>query len=201
MENIFLSILSILIILTATMIILAKNPVHSILFLVIVFVCTTGLLILLGAEFVGMLFLVVYVGAITVLFLFVVMMLNIKIIELNERFVRYLPIGAFLGVIFLLEIIFLIDKNFITHNLDPNENYFLITNDFLSNISSLVNIEQIGLVLYTKFVYLFLLSGMILLIAMLGAIVLTLNQKLKNKRQDYYSQTNKSINNSIRFLK
>ncbi len=201
MENFFLTTLSILIFVTASMIILAKNPVHSILFLVIVFVCTTGLLILLGAEFVGMLFLVVYVGAITVLFLFVVMMLNIKIVELNERFIRYLPIGAFLGIIFLLEIFFLIDKNFATQNFNTQDSYFLVTNDFLSNISSLVNIEQIGLILYTKFVYLFLLGGMILLIAMLGAIVLTLNQKLKNKRQDYYQQTNKSINASIRFLK
>ena len=111
MENFFLFLLSLLILLNAIMIITNKNPVHSILFLVLVFTLTTGFLLILGVEFIAMLFLVVYVGAITVLFLFVVMMLNVKIVELNERFLRYLPIGLFIGVIFFVEIIYLINKH------------------------------------------------------------------------------------------
>lgn len=212
MENIFLSFLSLLILVNAAMIIINKNPVHSILFLVLVFVCTTALLILLGVEFIAMLFLVVYVGAITVLFLFVVMMLNVKIIELNERFIKYLPIGIFIGLIFLMEVLFLIDSNLTTPNISLLEsynnnltnmllnNYFVTTNNYFE-IISLTNIEQIGNVLYNKYVYLFLLGGMVLLIAMLGAIILTLNQKLKNKKQEYYTQTNRELFAAIRFLK
>lgn len=212
MENIFLSLLSLLILINAAMIIINKNPVHSILFLVLVFVCTTALLILLGVEFIAMLFLVVYVGAITVLFLFVIMMLNVKIIELNERFIKYLPIGIFIGLIFLIEVLFLIDSNLTTPNINLLEsytnnvtntllnNYFITTNNYFE-IISLTNIEQIGNVLYTKYVYLFLLGGMILLIAMIGAIILTLNQKLKNKKQEYYTQTNRQLFEAIRFLR
>ena len=101
MENFFLLTLSILLLINAIMVIITKNPVHSIFFLVLVFVAATGLLLLLGVEFIAMLFLVVYIGAITVLFLFVIMMLNVKIIEFNEKFITYLPIGMFLGIIFL----------------------------------------------------------------------------------------------------
>lgn len=212
MENIFLSLLSLLILINAAMIIINKNPVHSILFLVLVFVCTTALLILLGVEFIAMLFLVVYVGAITVLFLFVIMMLNVKIIELNERFIKYLPIGIFIGLIFLIEVLFLINSNLTTPNINLLEsytnnvtntllnNYFITTNNYFE-IISLTNIEQIGNVLYTKYVYLFLLGGMVLLIAMIGAIILTLNQKLKNKKQEYYTQTNRQLFEAIRFLR
>jgi NADH:ubiquinone oxidoreductase subunit 6 (subunit J) len=212
MDNILLITLSFLILTNAIMIITNKNPIHSILFLVLVFVTTTGLLLLLGVEFIAMLFLVVYVGAITVLFLFVIMMLNIKIIELNERFIKYLPVGFFIGLIFILEILFLINNNLTSEHLSlidmyvNNNNYILLNNYFINlnnyfEITSLTNLEQISNVLYTKFVYLFVLAGIILLIAMIGAIILTLNQKLENKRQDYYIQTNRQLNLAIRHFK
>lgn len=193
------------------MIITNKNPVHSILFLILVFTLTTGLLITLGVEFIAMLFLVVYVGAITVLFLFVVMMLNVKIVELNERFLKYLPMGLFIGIIFFLEIIYLINDNLSQRDLTLStfydsfysqllEFYFIDYKNYFE-ITSLYNIEQIANVLYRKYVYLFLLAGLVLLIAMIGAIVLTLNQKHENKKQDYYIQTTRNINESIRYLK
>lgn len=212
MYNFLIIILSFLIIANAIMIIINKNPIHSILFLVLVFVATTGLLIILGVEFIAMLFLVVYVGAITVLFLFVIMMLNVKIIELNERFIKYLPIGLFIALIFIIEILLLINNNL---NIEQSNlfsvysnnitniilnNYFLECNNYFE-ITSLTNIEQIANILYTKFVYLFILAGMILLIAMLGAIILTLNQKLENKKQDYYIQTNRELYKSLKHLK
>lgn len=211
MENAFLLILSSLILINAIMIINSKNPVHSILFLVLVFSLTTGLLIMLGVEFIAMLFLVVYVGAITVLFLFVVMMLNVKIVELNERLLKYLPIGLFIGIIFFLEIIYLINSNLTTQNLNlelfyNNSHSNLISNFLLEfnnyfEVKSFSNIQQVANALYTKYVYLFLLGGIILLIAMIGAIILTLNQKHENKKQNYYIQTTRNLNESIRFLK
>lgn len=207
MENFFLLTLSILLLINAIMVIITKNPVHSIFFLVLVFVAATGLLLLLGVEFIAMLFLVVYIGAITVLFLFVVMMLNVKIVELKERFIRYLPIGIFIGIIFLIEVIFLINealtkesfelKNILFNNISEGNP---ITYNYFELISS-INIEQLGNILYTKYVYLFILGGMVLLIAMIGAIVLTLNQKFRSKHQDYYTQTNRLLNQSIRHLK
>ncbi len=205
MEKFSIIIISILILINALMIIISKNPIHSILFLVVVFVCTTALLISLGVEFIAMLFLVIYVGAITVLFLFVVMMLNIKIIEINERFISYIPIGIFIGLIFLLEVLFLININLNPLNYHQFENIIINPNYFVSssnyfNIFFLTNIEQLSNLLYSKFVYLFVLSGLILLIAMIGAIILTLNKKLNNKRQDFYLQTNRQINQAIKHL-
>lgn len=212
MENLFIFFfLSFLIIFNAIMIIININPIHSIFFLILVFVCVTVLLILLGVEFIAMLFLVVYIGAITVLFLFVVMMLNVKIIEFNEKFITYLPIGVFLGIIFLIEIFFLISNNLILWNIGFWESYFLNVNEILLNnycasfnnyfdIVSLINVEQVAIVLYSKFVYLFFFGGVILLVAMIGAIVLTLNQEFKNKRQDYYKQNISSIKKSIRYI-
>lgn len=211
MENFFVFLLSTLILLNAIMIITNKNPIHSILFLVLVFVLTTGFLLILGVEFIAMLFLVVYVGAITVLFLFVVMMLNIKIVELNERFLKYLPIGLFIGIIFFMEIIYIIKNDLSVKSLNINVFY----DDFYSNLlstsyiksnsyfkfNSLTNIQIIAHALYSKYVYLFLLGGIVLLIAMIGAIVLTLNQRHKNKKQDYYIQTTRNIIESVRFLK
>lgn len=207
MEIAIFYILFFLIIFNGMLIILSKNPIHSILFLVLVFVSTTILLIYLGVEFIAMLFLIIYIGAIIVLFLFVIMMLNIKIIEFNERFILYLPIAIFLGIVFIFEIFYLINSN---SGLLFKEYYFLEINDelkgyyFTDYFESLMagsNIEQLGILLYSKFVYFFFLGGIILLIAMIGAIVLTLNHKFANKRQDIYIQTVRSLQSSIRYLK
>lgn len=203
MESLLLNILFIIIILNAVMIITARNPVHSILFLVMVFVSNTGVFLFLGVEFIAMFFLIVYVGAITVLFLFVVMMLNIKIIELNEKLISYLPVGIFIGLIFLLEILFLINSNFGPfENLDTTvlttsySNLYLTYTDFLYT-NSITNTQQIGFLLYKKYGYLVILCGLILLIAMIGAIILTLNQNYKNKRQDFYIQTKRDVKHSL----
>jgi len=203
MENLLLNILFSIIIINAVMIIIAKNPVHSILFLVMVFVSTTGVLLFLGVEFIAMFFLIVYVGAITVLFLFVVMMLNIKIIELNEKLISYLPVGIFIGLIFLFEILFLININFSPIQYDSTyiltdiySNYYLTYLNYF-DIIYLTNTQQISFLLYTKYVYLVILCGLILLVAMIGAIVLTLNQSYKNKRQDFYIQTKRQIRDSV----
>ena len=207
MENLLLLILTASILINAAMVILSKNPIHSILFLVLVFVSTTGLLLMLGVEFIAMLFLVVYVGAITVLFLFVIMMLNVKIIELNERLIRYLPMGLFIGLIFFLEIFYIIDSTLLNTELTNSSLSYNILNEYFNfnynyfELKSFTNIQQVGNMLYTKFVYLFLLAGFILLIAMIGAIVLTLNQKFKNKQQDYYRQTNRNLNESVFHVK
>jgi len=203
MENIIFYFLFFSIIANGLFIILSKNPIHSILFLVLVFISTTILLIFLGVEFIAMLFLVIYIGAIIVLFLFVIMMLNIKIIEFNERFILYLPIGFSLGIIFILELFYLININFSIFKI-INEiffnNYFYVYNDYYYSIVKINNIENLSTILYTKFFYFFFLSGIILLIAMLGSIVLTLNHKFLNKKQDIYLQTIKSLKNAIRYL-
>lgn len=219
MKELLFIILSLLIIISAIMVIASKNPIHSIFFLVLVFVGNTGLLLILNVEFIAMLFLVVYVGAILVLFLFVIMMLNVRIVELRERFVRYLPIGGFIGFVFFIEILFVINENLLpdyvtileminlkstfSNEINNSLNWdleLLVYNNFFE-ILNLTNIQQISLLLYTKYVYLFILSGLILLVAMIGAIALTLNQKFKHKYQDIYKQTNKKLNESIKYLR
>jgi len=211
MENIIFFLLFFLIIFNGLMIILSKNPIHSILFLVLVFISTTILLILIGVEFIAMLYLIIYIGAIIVLFLFVIMMLNVKIIEFNERFILYLPIGFFLSIIFIFEIFYLIVGNFYTVKENYEELYFyninerlfdtIFYNDFIYSIDVLNNIQNLSVILYNKFSFFFLLNGIILLIAMIGSIVLTLNQKFVSTKQDIYMQTIRSLKDSIRYLK
>ena len=193
-----------LIIINGLLIILSKNPIHSILFLVLVFISTTILLIFLGVEFLAMLFLVIYIGAIIVLFLFVIMMLNIKIIQFNERFILYLPVGFFLGIIFIFELFYLININFFIFKLINEDffyNYFYLYINYYYSDFQVNNVDNLSIILYTKFVYFFFLSGIILLIAMLGSIVLTLNHKFLTKRQNIYLQNIKSVKDSIRYLK
>jgi NADH-quinone oxidoreductase subunit J len=198
-ENLMFLIFSISTISCASMIIISSNPIHSILFLVLVFINVTILLLILNVEFIAMLFLVVYIGAITVLFLFVVMMLNVKIVELNERFLKYIPIGGFIGIIFLTEVLYLVNTNLLFININLTNiyinnifNVFIIENtlyyeNFLE-LFNLINIQQIGNVLYTKYIYLFIIASIILLVAMISAIILTLIQSTNKKAQLYYFQ-------------
>lgn len=170
------------------MVIRARNPVHSVLFLILVFCNTSGLLVLLGLDFFAMIFLVVYVGAIAVLFLFVVMMLNIKIAEIHENVLRYLPVGGIIGLIFLLEIFLVVDNDYIP--ILPTElstTVFQYT-VYASKIQSWTNLETLGNLLYTTYFYLFLVSSLILLVAMIGAIVLTMHKTTQVKRQDVFQQ-------------
>jgi NADH-quinone oxidoreductase subunit J len=183
-----------LILISATMVISVKNPVHSVLFLILTFISAAGLLFLLEIEFISLIFIVVYVGAIAVLFLFVVMMLDIKITDLNRNFLKYFPIGSFLGFAFLIEILLML-----TNTLEPNS-YYVTNNSYtvwINSIDFITNIESLGQILYTYYFSYFLLAGIILLIAMIGAIVLTLTFNRKAKAQSIYKQTARDYFNAI----
>ena len=161
---------------SAVMVIASRNPVHSVLFLILAFVNASGLFVLMGAEFLAMMLIVVYVGAVAVLFLFVIMMLDVDFVELREGFIQYLPVGIVIGGIFLFELLLIVGAWVINPTVAKT-----ITAPIPSNIS---NTEALGLVLYTKYIHYFQLAGMVLLVAMIGAIVLTLRHKAYVKRQD-----------------
>ncbi|MGJ5205305.1 MULTISPECIES: NADH-quinone oxidoreductase subunit J [unclassified Bradyrhizobium] len=161
---------------SAVMVIVSKNPVHSVLYLILAFVNASGLFVLMGAEFLAMILVVVYVGAVAVLFLFVIMMLDVDFTELREGFLQYMPIGLVIGGIFLFELLLTVSY-WVINPSTPKA----ITAAIPTNVT---NTEALGLVLYTKYVHYFQLSGMILLVAMIGAIVLTLRHKASVKRQD-----------------
>ena len=161
---------------SAVLVIVSRNPVHSVLYLILAFVNASGLFILMGAEFLGMMLIVVYVGAVAVLFLFVIMMLDVDFVELREGFLEYLPIGLVIGGIFLVELL-LVAGGWVINPGTVKQ----ITATIPTNVS---NTEALGLVLYTKYIHYFQIAGMVLLVAMIGAIVLTLRHKAKVKRQD-----------------
>ncbi len=159
------------------MVIASRNPVHSVLFLILAFVNSAGLFILLGAEFLAMILIVVYVGAVAVLFLFVVMMLDVDFAELRAGFLRYLPVGALIGVILLIELVLVVGSWTITADVSAR------ATAPVPPLANVTNTEALGRILYTKYVYFFEAAGMILLVAMIGAIVLTLHHKEGVKRQ------------------
>jgi NADH-quinone oxidoreductase subunit J len=161
---------------SAVMVIASRNPVHSVLFLILAFVNASGLFILMGAEFLGMVLIFVYVGAVATLFLFVIMMLDVDFAELREGFIQYLPVGIVIGGIFLFELLLTVGAWVINPAVTK-----AITAPIPNNVS---NTEALGLVIYTKYIHYFQLSGIVLLVAMVGAIVLTLRHKAFVKRQD-----------------
>jgi NADH-quinone oxidoreductase subunit J len=167
---------------SAVMVIAAKNPVHSVLFLILAFVNAAGLFVMMGAEFLAMILVVVYVGAVAVLFLFVVMMLDVDFAELKQGALQYLPVGALIGGIFLAELLFVVGAWAIGPGVPQ-----AITSP-IPAIDKISNTEAIGLVLYTRYVYFFEAAGLILLVAMIGAIVLTLRHKVRVRRQDISAQ-------------
>jgi NADH-quinone oxidoreductase subunit J len=162
---------------SAIMVISARNPVHSVLFLILAFVNAAGLFVLLGAEFLAMILIVVYVGAVAVLFLFVVMMLDIDFAELRRGFLNYLPIGLAVGAVLLAELLFVVGAWAINAAVPKTVTAPLPPPNVVNNT------QAIGLVLYTRYVYYFEAAGIILLVAMIGAIVLTLYHKAEVKRQ------------------
>jgi NADH-quinone oxidoreductase subunit J len=164
------------------MVITARNPVHSVLFLILSFFNAAGLFVLLGAEFVAMILVIVYVGAVAVLFLFVVMMLDIDYAELREGLLQYAPVGAMVGLILLAELIIVLGGIALSPELGT------AAASPTPDINAVSNTEALGRILYTKYVYLFQAAGMILLVAMIGAIVLTLRHKPNVKRQDISTQ-------------
>ncbi|MAI89459.1 NADH-quinone oxidoreductase subunit J [Ponticaulis sp.] len=186
MEVIAFSILSTIVLISALCVILARNPVHSVLFLILAFFTSSGLLVLIGAEFLAMLLIVVYVGAVAVLFLFVVMMLDIDFAELKKQFLDYAPFGALVAFVFLAEIAIVAG----TMGMERSASF-----DASPNAET--NVEAIGQVMYTDYLLLFQISGVVLLIAMIGAIVLTLRHRPGVKRQSVEKQTGRTREEAI----
>ena len=177
-------------ILSALMVISSKNPVHSVLFLILSFVNAAGLFILLGAEFLAMILVVVYVGAVAVLFLFVVMMLDINYIKLRKGFLQYLPFGIILGIVLIIEL----GIAFFTETFSAMS---LVEYSQMPEITITENTKLLGFVLYTKYFYLFQISGIILLVAMIGSITLTLRQRGISKKQIISDQNNADASKTI----
>ena len=168
-------------VISSFMVIFAKNPVHSVLFLILTFFNATGLFVLMGAEFLAMLLLIVYVGAVAVLFLFVVMMLNIDFNSLRTGMIKNAPLGLLIGTILLGEMIFsFIGMKYGVANKPGNELFIVLGEE--------ENTRALGNVLYTNYIYLFQCAGLILLVAMIGAIVLTHRKRDNVKQQDAVKQ-------------
>ena len=186
-------------------VVISNNPIHSILSLVLVFFNTVGLLILLGAEFLSMLFLIVYVGAVAVLFLFVIMMLNIKVSAIKSTMFRYIPIGVLLSFIFFNELSTVLNSDLTSLNWDFLNSSFPVYINFsichidiwVNCVFSLNNIFILGNILYTYYSFLFIVSGIILLVSMLGAISLTLHRRNDVRRQYIYKQVQRNFSSAI----
>ncbi len=174
-------IVSIIIITSSLLVIISKNPIHSVLFLILVFFNTSILFLFSNAEFLAMVVLIVYIGAVAVLFLFVIMMLDINITKLRQTFLNYLPIGLFVGFIILLELFYVVSQSKLN---------FVQTSSIDNNISDQIldNTKIIGNILYTDYFLLFQISGIILLVAMIGAIFLTIRKREGIKKQNIYKQ-------------
>ena len=176
----------------AGLVVTARNPVHSVLFLILAFFSGAGLFVLLGAEFLALLLIVVYVGAVAVLFLFVVMMLDVDFVSLRSGFAQYMPIGLVVSGLLLVEMVMVSGAvassgaaSRVKATADPGQS----------------NIEQIGRVLYTDYVYFFQAAGLVLLVAMIGAIVLTLRHKPGVRRQNIADQTARTRKSGLSIVK
>jgi len=184
-----------LIIINSILTIISKNSVHSVLFLVLNFLVSFGVLILFERDFLALIFIVIYVGAISILFLFVVMMLDLKIINSHKDLLKYFPIGTFIGLIFLGELLYYIKLNFIENSYNSGYLSNSYTNWYL-NISFLDDITAIGHLLYTHYVVQFLISGLILLLSVISAVVLTKNNILEQpKKQILFRQLSRNYKN------
>jgi len=181
MESFLFWLWSLSAIFAGSKVISSNNPIHSVFWLILAFINAAFLLLLLGLEFLPILFCIVYAGAIGIMFLFVVMLLNIKLVEISENATRYLPIGVIIGFIFLYQIYFVFTSE-VTNYASNWEVY-----DF-SSLVQVSNIEQMGQLLYTDYFLYFLVSSLVLLVSMIGAIVLCLYHEEGIKRQDIFSQ-------------
>ena len=160
------------------MVVVSRNPVYSVLFLILAFFNAAGMFVLIGAEFLAMLLVVVYVGAVAVLFLFVVMMLDINFAEMRAGFQKYLPLGLVVGGILVFELVTVMYGD-------------AFSNTSLPVTSDIANTTQLGAVLYTKYAFLFQIAGLILLVAMIGAISLTMRKRVGVRRQSVADQINR----------
>ncbi len=196
-HSIFFYVFSIIAILSAIMVTVSKNTVHSVFFLILDFISISCLFIMIGAEFVGMIMLIVYVGAVAVLFLFVVMMLNVSL-QKNEWFAAergssHIPVGILVSIIIFFELIIVVGGWKFKPNLNPDSLD-------LNFISEKTNTHSIGEVLYTDYIHLFQLSGMILLVAMIGAIVLTFRKRSGIKKQSYFKQISRERSDGVELI-
>ena len=194
-EAIFFYAFSAVMIASAAMVISARNPVHAVLFLILAFFNAAGLFVMLGAEFIAMILVIVYVGAVAVLFLFVVMMLDINFAELRKGMLKHLPVGGFVGTVLAVELIWLysswsITPAALTRVAAPTPDASLVSNT-----------HALGEVLYTQYVYLFQLSGLVLLVAMIGAITLTLRHRTDTRRQNISKQVSRRPKDVIKIVK
>lgn len=178
-ETIAFYVFGTILVASAMMVVASRNPVHSVLFLILAFFNAAGLFVLLGAEFVAMILVIVYVGAVAVLFLFVVMMLDINFLELRRGLNTYLPFGIFLGVVLAIELIFLVFNDWVSA---PGAGR-AIGSPAPQAMAHVTNTRALGQLLYTHYLYVFQVAGMILLVAMVGAIVLTLRRRTGVRRQ------------------
>jgi NADH-quinone oxidoreductase subunit J len=169
---------------SAVMVIASRNPVHSVLFLILAFVNAAGLFVLMGAEFLAMILVIVYVGAVAVLFLFVVMMLDVDFTALRQGFLNYLPVGGLIGIVFFGELVAMV----VAGSGALGTGAAKAIADPIPPLADVTNTEALGLVLYTRYVYYFEAAGVVLLVAMIGAIVLTLRHKPNVKRQNIADQ-------------
>jgi NADH-quinone oxidoreductase subunit J len=189
----FFYVFSIIAVASAFMVISARNPVHAVLFLILVFVNAAGLFMLAGAEFLALILIVVYVGAVAVLFLFVVMMLDVDFAQLRQGLLQYAPIGVVVGLVLLLELLLVAGS-------------FVVSPDVASTAvlpidGTIDNTRALGQVLYTRYVFLFQGAGAVLLVAMIGAIVLTLRHKPNVKRQDPNVQVGRKVSETLEVVK
>ena len=180
-----------IVIASGVMVISARNPVHSVLFLILAFFNAAGLFVIAGAEFLAMIMVIVYVGAVAVLFLFVVMMLDINFVELRQGFLQYMPVGALIGLILLVELLFVLGSGIGAPNIVG------LAAAPTPALGELTNTEALGQLIYTRYVYLFQASGMILLVAMIGAIVLTLRTREGVLKQSIAQQVGRRREDSV----
>jgi NADH-quinone oxidoreductase subunit J len=195
LQAIFFYLFAFIAVASAFMVISAKNPVHSVLFLILVFFNAAGLFLLTGAEFLAMILLVVYIGAVAVLFLFVVMMLDIDFTELRSGVLQYAPIGILVGLVVAAELVVVIGGSVLTPEAAKS-----ITMP-IPNPATRTNTAALGDVLYTNYVYFFQIAGLVLLVAMIGAIVLTLRHRTNIKRQDISQQVARTPATAVEVVK
>lgn len=182
--------------LSSLMVIVVQNSVYSVLFLVLSFVSAASLLLLFECEFIALMFIIIYVGAIAVLFLFIVMMLDVKMATINKDSLKYFPVGFVIGSIFLTEIFLIITENFKSNPYDKSNLSNHYTNwydktDFFSDI------DAIGQIMFTQYVLQFLIAGNILLLATVSVVVLTINTKTKDKNQVIFKQVSRNHTNVL----
>jgi NADH-quinone oxidoreductase subunit J len=180
---------------SAAMVVVSRNPVYSVLFLILTFFNAAALFVLIGAEFIAMILVIVYVGAVAVLFLFVVMMLDINIAKLREGFLKYLPVGALIGLVLFLEILFGVGV------FGSNSATLAGVSKSGLQVMAIDNTRAIGRVLYTQYFYLFQVAGLVLLVAMIGAIVLTLRSRPGVRRQRISDQLYRPKDEAVTLVK